>query len=79
MADSTIKKGGISHMDITEKIYSFMKSSQDKNGFVPTVKQVAEEFNIADHEAQSAIEQLEKSGRIRITDIPRKTTIEFAD
>lgn len=66
-------------MDITEKIYSFMKSSANKNGFMPTVKQVAEELNIADHEAKSAIEQLEKSGRIKITDIPRKTTIEFVD
>lgn len=66
-------------MDITEKIYSFMKSSQDKNGFVPTVKQIAEEVNIVDHEAKLAIEQLEKSGRIKITDIPRKTTIEFCD
>lgn len=66
-------------MDIAEKIYDFMKSSKDKNGFVPTVHQIAEELNIADHEAKTAIEQLKESGKIKITDIPRKTTIEFVD
>lgn len=55
------------------------KSSNDKNGFVPTVHQIAEELNIAEYEANAAVEQLEKFGRIKITDIPRKTTIEFAD
>lgn len=66
-------------MDIADKVYNFMKSSNDKNRFVPTVQQVAEELNIADHEANAAIEQLKESGRIKITDIPSKTTIEFAD
>lgn len=66
-------------MDITDKVYNFMKSSNDKNGFVSTVQQVAEELNIADHEANAAIEQLKESGRIKITDIPRKTTIEFVN
>lgn len=66
-------------MDITEKIYSFMKSSHNKNGFLPSVNQIAREFNIANHEVESEIEQLKKSGRIKITDIPRKTTIEFCD
>lgn len=56
-----------------------MKSSKDKNGFVPTVHQIAEEFNIADHEAKAAVEQLKESGRIKITDISRKTTIEFTE
>lgn len=66
-------------MDIADKVYNFMKSSNDKDGFVPTVSQIAEELNIADHEANAAIERLKESGRIKITDIPRKTTIEFAD
>jgi Mn-dependent DtxR family transcriptional regulator len=70
---------GIGHMDIVEKVYNFMKSSNDKNGFVPTVSQIAEELNIADHEANAAIEQLKESGRIKITDIQRKTTIEFVN
>ena len=46
--------------------------------FVPTVSQIAEELNIGDHEAKTAVDQLKESGRIKITDIPRKTTIEFA-
>lgn len=66
-------------MDIADKVYSFMKSSNDKNRFVPTVQQIAEELNIAEHEANEAIEQLKESGRIKITNIPRKTTIEFTD
>ena len=66
-------------MDIVEKVYNFMKSSNDKNGFVPTVSQIAEELNIADHGANAAIEQLKESGRIKITDIQRKTTIEFVN
>lgn len=66
-------------MDIAEKVYNFIKSSKDKNGFTPTVSQVAEEFNIAAHEAKAAIEQLKESGKIKITDIPRENTIEFAD
>ena len=66
-------------MDITEKVYNFMKDSKDKNGFVPTVKQMARELNIPEHEVDSEIEQLKQSGRIKITDIPRKTTIEFRD
>ncbi len=79
IVDTTTKKGGIVHMDIAEKVYNFMKSSNDKNGFTPTVHQIAEELNIADHEARAAIEQLKESGRIKITDIPRKTIIEFTD
>lgn len=66
-------------MDIAEKVYNFMKSSNDKNGFTPTVHQIAEELSIADYEAKAAIEQLKEFGRIKITDVPRKTTIEFID
>lgn len=66
-------------MDIAEKVYDFMKSSKDKNGFVPTAHQIAEELNISDHEANAAIEQLKEGGKIKVTDIPRKTTIEFID
>lgn len=66
-------------MDITEKVYNFMKSSVDKNGFPPSIRQIADELNIPDREVRTAIEQLEKSGRIKITDVSRKTTIEFTD
>ena len=66
-------------MDITDKVYNIMKSSMIKKGFSPSVSQIARELNIAEHEANAAIEQLKESGGIRITDIPRKTTIEFVD
>ena len=66
-------------MDITDKVYDFMKSSMNKSGFPPSVRQIARELDIAEHEADAAIEQLKEAGRIKITDIPRKTTIEFAD
>lgn len=56
-----------------------MKSSNDKNGFVPTVHQIAEELNIAEHEAKATVDQLKESGKIKITDIPRKTIIEFVN
>ena len=65
-------------MDIAEKVYNFMKSSKNKNGFVPTVSQIAEELNMENHEVNAVVEQLKESGRIKITDFPRKTTIEFA-
>lgn len=66
-------------MNIADKIYDIIKTSMNKNGFVPTAHQIAKELNIPDHEANTAIEQLKESGRIKITDIPRKTTIEFVD
>ena len=47
--------------------------------FVPIVSQIAEELNIGDHEAKTAVDQLKESGRIKITDVSRKTTIEFTD
>lgn len=65
--------------NITEKVYNFLKESVDKNGFPPSIRQIAKEFYIPDFEVTAAIEQLKESGRIRGTDIPRKTTIEFAD
>lgn len=33
-------------------IINYMKSERDKNGFVPTVNQLAEEFNVSDHEVR---------------------------
>ncbi len=77
LTDTTIKKGRYQSMDIAEKVYNFLKSSNDKNGFTPTVHQIAERLNIGDHEAKAAIEQLKESGRIKIMDNPRKITIEF--
>jgi hypothetical protein len=56
-----------------------MKSSKDKNGFMPTVQQIVDEINVPEHEVKATLEELEKSGRIKITDIPRKTAIEFVE
>jgi len=56
-----------------------LRKNLDTIGFVSTVHQIAEELNILEHEAKVALEQLEKSGRINITDIPRETTIQFVD
>ena len=72
------KKEGIC-MIKSDKIYYNMKEFFEKNGFPPTIKQVADELNIKEHEAQEAFDELQKSERIKITDIPRKTTIEFID
>ena len=66
-------------MDITEKVYNYMKTERDKNGFVPTVNQLAEEFNVQEHEVRTAIEQLEQVGRIKVTNVPNEVKIEFAE
>ncbi len=64
-------------MDITEKAYSFMKTSKDKNGYVPTIQQISDGLNLPDHEVKAVIEQLKEAGRIKITDIPREVKIEL--
>ena len=66
-------------MDNLEKVYNHMKSYMEEKGFPPTIHQVAEALGVERHEAQEAYEQLEKSGRIKVTDIPRKSTIEFIE
>ena len=38
-----------------------------------------DEINVPEHEVKATLEELEKSGRIKITDIPRKTAIEFVE
>jgi|MucameStandDraft_1065616.scaffolds.fasta_scaffold18911_4 SOS-response transcriptional repressor LexA len=66
-------------MDNQEKIYNYLKSFMKENGYPQTSKQMASDLNIPEHEIKEAIEKLQESGRIKITDIPRKTTIEFCD
>ena len=66
-------------MDNLEKVYNYMKSYIEEKGFPPTMQQTAEALNIKRYEAEEAFERLKESGRIKITDIPRKTTIEFVD
>ena len=56
-----------------------MKDSMDKNGFFLTIKKMAEFLNLKEHEAQEAVKELQKAGRIKTTDIPRKVTVEFME
>jgi len=64
---------------ITTKVYYYMKSLADKNGFLPTLRQTAEELKVNVHEVEDAISRLHESGKIMITDIPAKSIIEFVD
>lgn len=66
-------------MDNQEKIYNYLKSFMKENGYPQTISQIAKELNIPEHETKETFEKLRESGRIKITDIPRKTTIEFRD
>lgn len=61
--------------EIAQNVYDYIKSFTEEKGFPPAIHHVAEEIGIKKNDAQGAFEQLEKSGRIKITDIPRKTTI----
>ena len=45
-------------MNNTEKVYNILKSSKDKNGFIPITNKIAKELNIPDHEANSAIDDV---------------------
>ncbi|MDE7313881.1 MAG: hypothetical protein K2N87_20025 [Eubacterium sp.] len=64
---------------ITTKVYHYMKSLSDKNGFLPTVRQTAEELHVDVNEVEAALGRLHESGKIMITDIPAKSIIEFVD
>lgn len=65
--------------EITQKVYDYIKSYSHEKGYPPILNQVADELGIKTHEAQEAYEQLEKSGKIKVTRIPSKTEITFAD
>ena len=66
-------------MDYTDKVYNYMKSFMEENGFHQTVKGIAKELGILEKEVETAIDKLKESGKVIITGIPRKTTIEFKD
>lgn len=73
LTNTTIRKGRYWSYGYCGK--SFMKSSKDKNGFMPTVQQIVDEINVPEHEVKATLEELEKSGRIKITDIDRKSVV----
>ena len=69
------KEGGV--MDYTDKVYNYMKSFMEENGFNQTVKGIAKELGILEKEVETAINKLKEAGKVIISDIPRKTTIEL--
>ncbi len=62
---------------VTRKVYSYMKSLSDQNGFPPTVRQTAEQLDLEVRQVEEALHQMEQLGKIVITDIPAKSIIEF--
>lgn len=62
---------------VTRKVYSYMKSLSDRNGFSPTVRQTAEQLDLEVRQVEEALHQMEQLGKIVITDIPAKSIIEF--
>lgn len=72
------KKAGV-RMDYIDKVYNYMKSFMEKNGFSQTMEEIAEELGILEEEVEEAVGKLKEAGKIMITDIPKKTTIEFRD
>ncbi|MCI8483950.1 MAG: hypothetical protein HFH41_06390 [Lachnospiraceae bacterium] len=66
-------------MDYIDKVYNYMKSVMEKNGLSKTVEEIAEELGILEEEVEEAAKKLKEAGKIMITDIPKKTAIEFKD
>lgn len=66
-------------MDHTEKIYQNFKTFIEKNGYPQSYSQIAEALNLKKYEVEDAMEELQRSGKIKITRIPSKTKIEFVD
>ena len=66
-------------MDSTDKVYNYMKSFMEENGFSQTAREIAMELGILENDVKAAMDKLKEAGRIIITEIPRKTTIEFRD
>lgn len=64
---------------IMKKTYAYIKSFIKEKGFPPTIQQIAESLNMKEHEVQEALDQLEKSDKIKVTRIPSKTEITFSD
>lgn len=64
---------------VTTKVYNYMKSLSDKNGFPPTVRQTAQDLQVQVNEVEDALSRLREEGKITITDIPAKSIIEFVD
>ncbi|MCI8892790.1 MAG: hypothetical protein HFH34_15945 [Eubacterium sp.] len=66
-------------MDLTMKVYNYMKSLSDQNGYAPTVRQTAEKLQLKESEVERSIQEMQRQGKIVVTEIPAKSIIEFAD
>lgn len=62
---------------ITSKVYHHMKLLSDQNGFVPTVRQTAEQLKLNTSEVECAIHKMQQLGKIVVTEVPAKSIIEF--
>ena len=66
-------------MDNQEKVYNYLKSFMEEKGYPQSTPQMSRDLNIPEHEVKEAIDKLQESGRIKITTVPKKVTIEFCD
>ena len=51
----------------------------EEKGYPQSIPQIFRGLNIPEHEVKEAIDKLQQSGRIKITTVPKKVTIEFCD
>ena len=61
------------------KVYNYLKSFMEEKGYPQSIPQIFRGLNIPEHEVKEAIDKLQQSGRIKITTVPKKVTIEFCD
>lgn len=73
------QKGRDRRMDNLERVYHHIKNSVNESGFPATLKQMAEELNLMEHEVKTAFHQLMAAGRIAVREEPNKTIIELND
>lgn len=66
-------------MDNQEKVYNYLKSFMEEKGYPQSIPQMSRGLNIPEHEVKEAIDKLQESGKIKITTVPKKVTIEFCD
>ena len=66
-------------MDNQEKIYNYLKSFMEEKGYPQSISQMSKDLNVPEHEVKEAMDKLQESGRIKITTVPKKVTIEFCD
>lgn len=48
--------------NITSKVYAYMKIQSEKNGFVPTVRQTADQLNLIISEVEGVVNKMQQLG-----------------